>query len=85
MDLGCWQSVDCADLLIPLDVHMHRAAKSLGLTKRNQADLKTALEISANLAKINPKDPIKYDFCLTRFGIRPDMREKDLEEMARRL
>ncbi len=85
VDLGCWKGVNCADLLIPLDVHMHRAAKALGLTKRNQADLKTALEISANLAKINPQDPIKYDFCLTRFGIRPDMSEKDLEEMAKKL
>lgn len=85
VDIGCWHGIKKSELLIPLDVHMHRAAKSLTLTKRNQADMKTALEISNNLKKINPTDPIKYDFCLTRFGIRPDMTEKELEVLIKNL
>lgn len=78
VDPGGWTRVNPARLLVPLDVHMHRVARMLGLTKRNAADMKTALEISLALAKFCPQDPIKYDFCLTRFGIRPDMDEKDL-------
>ena len=81
VDPGCWRNVPASRLIVPLDVHMHRIGKMLGLTKRNQADMKTALEISAALAKLCPEDPIKYDFCLTRFGIRDDMSEKDLENI----
>ena len=81
VDPGCWRDIPASRLIVPLDVHMHRVGKMLGLTKRKQADMKTALEISAALAKICPEDPIKYDFCLTRFGIRDDMSEKDLENI----
>ena len=81
VDPGCWREIPASRLIVPLDVHMHRVAKMLGLTKRNQADMKTALEISASLAKLCPEDPIKYDFSLTRFGIRDDMSEKDLENI----
>lgn len=81
VDPGCWREIPASRLIVPLDVHMHRVAKMLGLTKRNQADMKTALEISASFAKLCPEDPIKYDFSLTRFGIRDDMSEKDLENI----
>ncbi len=78
VDLGCWSGISPACLIVPLDVHMHRVARMLGLTKRNQADMRTAQEISASLAKFCPEDPVKYDFCLTRFGIRDDMSEEEL-------
>lgn len=75
VDPGGWQ-IPARLLIVPLDVHMHRCARALGLTKRNSADMKTALEITRSLAAYCPQDPVKYDFCITRFGIRPDMDEK---------
>ena len=78
VDPGYWRNLPASALIVPLDVHMHRVGRMLGLTKRNQADMKTAVEISSSLARFCPEDPIKYDFCLTRFGIRDDMSEDDL-------
>jgi len=78
VDPGFWRRMPPAALIVPLDVHMHRVGRMLGLTKRNQADMRTAIEISAALARFCPEDPVKYDFCLTRFGIRDDMSEDDL-------
>lgn len=77
VDPGGWR-VSPRLLIVPLDVHMHRCARALGLTQRNAADMKTALDITRSLAKFCPEDPVKYDFCITRFGIRPDMDEKTL-------
>ena len=54
----------------------------MGLSKRKQADLKTALEITSSLAKLNPEDPTKYDFVLTRFGIRDGLSMDELSELA---
>lgn len=78
VDPGGWNEVSPAKLIVPLDVHMHRIAKLLRLTRRNAADMKTAVEISRALALFCPEDPIRYDFCLTRFGIREDMSYNDL-------
>lgn len=78
VDPGFWPKIPAVGLIVPLDVHMHRVGKMLGLTKRNQADMKTAVEISRALAAFCPQDPVKYDFCLTRFGIRDDMSEDDI-------
>ena len=77
VDPGGWQ-VPPRLLIVPLDVHMHRCARWLGLTKRNSADMKTALEITRSLARFCPQDPVKYDFCITRFGIHPDLQEETL-------
>ncbi|MDR0646065.1 MAG: TIGR02757 family protein [Elusimicrobiota bacterium] len=79
VDPGFWHKIPQSALIVPLDVHMHRVARMLGLTKRNQADMETAVEISQNFAEFCPQDPIKYDFCLTRFGIRDDMSEDDIK------
>ena len=59
-------------LVIPLDTHMHRISLKLNLTKRNQADMRTALEVTEGFKRIVPDDPVKYDFALTRLGIRDD-------------
>lgn len=85
VDPGCWSKIPSACLIVPLDVHMHRVAKMLGLTKRNQADMKTAMEISRSLAAFCPQDPVRYDFCLTRFGIRDDMSEDELEGLLKKI
>jgi hypothetical protein len=52
---------------------MHRIARALGFTHRKSADLKTALEVTAAFRKYSPEDPAKYDFALTRLGIRKDV------------
>ena len=57
----------------PLDTHMHRISLALNLTKRKQANMAAALEITSGFKKIVPDDPVKYDFVLTRLGIRDDM------------
>ncbi|WP_424245624.1 TIGR02757 family protein [Elusimicrobium posterum] len=79
VDPGGWTHIHTSKLIVPLDVHMHRLSRQLGLTKRNQADMKTAQEISMSFAKFCVEDPIKYDFCITRFGIRDDMDSDELK------
>lgn len=71
VDPGCWANhqLTPAKLIIPLDTHMHKISLKLNLTRRKQADLVTAIEITENLKKYNDTDPIKYDFVLTRFMI----------------
>ncbi|MBD3285724.1 TIGR02757 family protein [candidate division WOR-3 bacterium] len=72
VDLGDWKHVSPTKLIVPVDLHMHRIALALELTSRKQANLKTALEITAAFREIVPDDPVKYDFVLTRLGIRDD-------------
>lgn len=73
IDPGGWDDVPRAKLIVPLDVHMHRISLHLGLTKRKQADLKAACEITSAFRALEPDDPVRYDFCLTRLGIRDDL------------
>ena len=72
VDPGGWKGIPASKLVIPLDIHMYRFASLLGLTERKQANLATALEVTTEFAKISPDDPVKYDFALTRLGIRRD-------------
>ncbi len=72
VDPGGWDKISPAKLIIPLDTHMHRICLSLKLTKRKNADMRTALEITSAFSKIVPDDPVRYDFALTRLGIRKD-------------
>ncbi len=73
VDPGGWDKVSPARLLVPLDVHMHRLAVAMGATGRRQADRRTAIEVTRAFAAIAPDDPVRYDFCLTRLGIRTEM------------
>ncbi|MFZ2631219.1 MAG: TIGR02757 family protein [Desulfosalsimonadaceae bacterium] len=73
VDPGGWDDVPRSALIIPLDTHMFRIGKALGLTFRNQADRLAALDISVGFKQWSPDDPVKYDFALTRFGIRNDL------------
>ena len=81
VDPGGWSGVPQAKLIVPLDVHMFRTARALGATGRNAADIRTALEVTAAFRQISPDDPVRYDFALTRLGIRADM---DLSELLDR-
>jgi uncharacterized protein (TIGR02757 family) len=78
VDPGGWKGIPKSKLIVPLDTHMHRIAKNLCLTERKSADIKTALEITQNFAGLCPSDPVKYDFALTRFGIREELNYKKL-------
>lgn len=69
VDFGIWNRVSAANLVIPLDTHIHRMARHLGLTKRNDAGWKTAAEITDALRAIAPDDPVKFDFALCHFGM----------------
>ncbi len=73
VDPGGWHCVPPSKLLIPLDTHMFYISRRLGFTDRGQPDLKSAIEITRRFREISPGDPVKYDFVITRFGIRPDM------------
>lgn len=67
VDFGIWKQIKPAQLVCPLDLHVQRTALKLGLLTRKQSDWKAALELTHNLRKLDPKDPVKYDFAL--FGL----------------
>ena len=69
VDLGLWTGSDPADLIIPLDTHVHTVSREMGLTSRNSADLRTAQEITSELAEIFPGDPCLGDFALFGYGV----------------
>lgn len=64
IDFGLWNSIKPTELIIPLDVHIFRVSKKMGFTKRNSQNIKTALDITEYFKKIEPEDPLKYDFVL---------------------
>ena len=82
VDPGGWDWVSPSRLIVPLDRHMYQAGLIFGFTKRKSADFKTALEITRGFRKYHASDPVKYDFCLTRFGIRREMSMQALQEMT---
>ena len=69
VDLGVWKNTDPAELIIPLDVHVHNVATAIGLTERNPKDIVTACEITSSLNEIFPGDPCKGDFALFGYGV----------------
>jgi uncharacterized protein (TIGR02757 family) len=72
VDTGLWKSIDKTKLIVPVDVHMSRLCKILGLYNRKTVSLSAAVEITESFAEIEPADPIKYDFALSRIGIVED-------------
>ena len=69
IDLGLWKGVGASACLIPVDTHVDRISKLLGLTQRSSVDGKMATEITDALRRLDPADPVKYDFAITRLGI----------------
>ncbi|HSQ67944.1 MAG TPA: TIGR02757 family protein [Polyangiaceae bacterium] len=68
IDLGLWD-VPSSALVIPVDTHIHKLARNLGLTKRDDVSWRTATEITAALAELDAGDPVKYDFSLCHMGM----------------
>ncbi len=69
IDFGIWKNIPKHKLIMPLDTHIMKISRCLGLTKRNSADWKTAVEITESLKRFDPVDPLKYDFALCHQGI----------------
>ncbi|HPD97073.1 MAG TPA: TIGR02757 family protein [Synergistales bacterium] len=78
IDPGGWRCLSPASLILPLDTHMIRICQELGLVTRKTPDMVTANQATRSFRLIAPQDPTKYDFTLTRFGIRPDLKMSDL-------
>lgn len=69
IDFGIWDKIPPAGLIIPLDTHIAKISRCLGLTKRSASDWKTAKEITEALRQLDAEDPLKYDFALCHHGI----------------
>lgn len=78
-DLGCWPSIPTGELRVPLDQHVHWIAYHLGLTQRRTRSWATVEEVTRALRRIDPIDPIKFDFVLCHTGISGDCpKERDI-------
>lgn len=69
VDFGIWNSIKPSQLSCPLDVHTGNVARKLGLVQRKQNDGKALLELDHQLRKLDPIDPVKYDFALFGLGV----------------
>lgn len=69
VDLGLWSTIDPADLVMPVDVHVGRLSRFLGLTDRQDASWRTAEAITDRLRGFDPADPVRFDFALAHLGI----------------
>jgi uncharacterized protein (TIGR02757 family) len=69
VDFGIWKGLKPSQLSCPLDVHSGKVARSLGLLKRKQNDARAVAELDASLRKLDPEDPVKYDFALFGLGV----------------
>jgi len=69
VDFGLWKSISPAALSCPLDVHSGNVARKLKLLKRKQNDAKALAELDKSLRRLDPQDPVKYDFALFGLGV----------------
>ena len=69
VDFGIWQNINASQLMIPLDVHVHRVALNLELITSTKANWQTVEELTAVLRQINPSDPTIFDYALFGFGV----------------
>lgn len=83
VDPGCWSSVSPSQLIVPLDTHMFTVGKGFGFTERKQPNMQAALDITEAFRVLCREDPLRYDFVLTRFGIRRELDMKELLSLHR--
>lgn len=69
VDLGVWDFIDSSELIIPLDVHVARLSREMGLLKRSSNDFKAVIELNHKLKQFDPNDPAKYDFAIFGLGV----------------
>ncbi len=69
VDFGLWSGISPAQLIMPLDLHVARVARRIGLLNRQQTDWTAAEELTAVCRKMDAKDPVKYDYALFAMGV----------------
>ena len=69
VDFGLWKNISPSQLICPIDVHVARVSKKLGLLQRKQVDWLAAIELTDSLKKLDKHDPVKYDFALFNLGV----------------
>jgi uncharacterized protein (TIGR02757 family) len=69
VDFGLWHAISPAQLICPIDLHVARVARKFKLLERKQTDWQAALELTSRLKKMDPEDPVKYDFALFGLGV----------------
>lgn len=69
VDVGIWEFMPTSDLFIPLDVHVARVSRQMGLLQRKANDFKSVIELTNKLKEFDPCDPVKYDFAIFSYGI----------------
>jgi uncharacterized protein (TIGR02757 family) len=69
VDFGIWKSLSPAALIMPIDIHVARVSRSLGILIRTQTDWQTAIELTNYCRTLDAKDPVKYDFALFSLGV----------------
>lgn len=69
VDFGIWKKIQLSQLVCPIDVHVARVAQRFGLIKRKQVDWTTAVELTRELKRYDPRDPVRYDFALFALGV----------------
>jgi uncharacterized protein (TIGR02757 family) len=69
LDLGVWTRVSPAKLIVPLDTHVIRVGRCLGLTRYTSPGWRMARDITASLRRLDPDDPVKYDYSLCHLGM----------------
>jgi uncharacterized protein (TIGR02757 family) len=69
VDFDLWKNISPAQLVCPLDVHVARVARRLGLLSRTQNDWQAAMELTHHLRTLDAADPVKYDFALFGLGV----------------
>ena len=73
VDFGIWKKIKPHQLICPCDVHVEKIARKLNLVSRKQVDWLMAEELTDNLKKLDPVDPVKYDFALFGMGLNNDI------------
>ena len=69
VDFGIWKKISPSVLSCPLDIHTGNVGRKLGLIARKQNDIKAVIELDKNLKKMDPNDPVKYDYALFGLGV----------------
>jgi uncharacterized protein (TIGR02757 family) len=69
LDLGVWTRVSAAKLVVPLDTHVIRVGRCLRLTTYTSPGWKMARDITASLTRLDPADPVRYDFSICHLGM----------------
>ena len=69
VDFGIWNFIPTGELIIPLDVHVARLSRELGLLTKNNNDFSAVTQLMQNLSMLDKNDPVKYDFALFGYGI----------------